>query len=268
MLMAASETISRWSRPGTSITKTWLRRRPVRSPPSCLTTWCRSWSVCRWPFIKAPASPLRASSTAAAAAASWLGTSTISMSARSAPIAFATAAIVFADPTRMGRIRPCLAAESAPPSDTGSSGATTAVAIGSSPSQADQEPIEMAMVLNDEAGKAIVIELHLARRRQHFGDALGDPVTAAAGDERVEENAGVRRLLADRHGDGEFVAHMGPIDELEISATGTACRRRAGCCRARRTPARRPTSRGDRFGRPVVGREVHRFRLPDAWAKI
>ena len=57
--------------------KTWLMRRPVRSPVSRATTAPSSSSVCRLPFISSSALPLRTSSTAFAAAAWLCGASTI-----------------------------------------------------------------------------------------------------------------------------------------------------------------------------------------------
>jgi hypothetical protein len=40
----------------------------------------------------------------------------------------------------------------------------------------------MLVLLHDDLGQLIVVETHLAGRRQNFGEALGDPVAAAAGD--------------------------------------------------------------------------------------
>ena len=57
--------------------KTWLMRRPVRSPVSRATTAPSSSSVCRLPFISSSASPSRTSSTAFAAAAWLCGASTM-----------------------------------------------------------------------------------------------------------------------------------------------------------------------------------------------
>ena len=67
ILTAASVIISASGCPGTSMIKQWLMRRAVRIPVSRATTAPISSSVCRLPFIRACASPLRTSSTAFAA---------------------------------------------------------------------------------------------------------------------------------------------------------------------------------------------------------
>ena len=79
MLTAASvmNRVCAW--PGTSMTKTWLMRRPVRRPVSRFITAPISSSVCRLPFISSSALPARTSSTAFSAAAWLCGTSTISI---------------------------------------------------------------------------------------------------------------------------------------------------------------------------------------------
>ena len=58
--------------------KTWLMRRPVRSPVSRWSTAASSSSEWRLPFISSSALPLRTSSTAFSAAAWLWATSTIS----------------------------------------------------------------------------------------------------------------------------------------------------------------------------------------------
>src|SRR6266446_5634944 len=132
MFTAASVTISGSLWPGTSITKQWLMRRAVRMPPSRATTAPISSSVCRLPFIKASALPSRTSSTAFAAE-SWLcadslsGKPDMSSSARSA-----TSRTRSGGPTRIGAIRPSLAASTAPLSETSSQGCATAVVTGGS----------------------------------------------------------------------------------------------------------------------------------------
>ena len=84
-------------------------RRPVRSPVSLATTALRSSSVCRLPFIRSSASPLRTSSTALAAAAWLCGASTIRVLPRSMPLFFAISWILAAGPTRIGAINPLCA---------------------------------------------------------------------------------------------------------------------------------------------------------------
>ncbi len=121
MLIAASVTMRGSSWPGTSITKQWLRRRSVRSPPSRRTTAPISSSVWRLPFISAPASPALTSATALSAE-SWLwADSTMRNAARSRPQA--AAAILGRGPTRTGVISPRSAASSAAPSEASSQGA-------------------------------------------------------------------------------------------------------------------------------------------------
>ena len=114
------------------MTKTWLTRRPVRSPVSRFITSESSSSVCRLPFIRRSALPVRTSSTAFSAAAWLCGTSTISMSPRSSENCLATAAILSLGPTRIGLINPASPASTAPFSEVSSQGCATAVAIGSS----------------------------------------------------------------------------------------------------------------------------------------
>ena len=116
--------------PGTSMTKTWLMRRPVRSPVSRFITSDSSSSVCRLPFMRRSALPVRTSSTAFSAAAWLCGTSTISMLPRSSENCLATAAILSLGPTRIGLISPASPASTAPLSEVSSQGCATAVAIG------------------------------------------------------------------------------------------------------------------------------------------
>ena len=59
------------------MTKTWLMRRPVRSPASRATTAPSNSSVWRLPFMRSSACPVRTSSTAFAAAPWLCGVSTI-----------------------------------------------------------------------------------------------------------------------------------------------------------------------------------------------
>ena len=126
MLIAASVTTSGLWYSGTSRMKQWLMRRSVRSPPSRATTAASISSVCRLPFISAPARPSRTRATARSAEAWLCGVSSMAMPARSRPAAAAAARIRAAGPTRMGRIRPALAASSAPSRLAASTGCTTA----------------------------------------------------------------------------------------------------------------------------------------------
>ena len=106
MFTAASLIMSACSRSGTSITKQWLMRREVRSPVSRATIAPISSSVCRLPFMSISALPSRTTRTAASAAASLCGASTISKRVRSMPDSLATDSIFFLGPTRMGMISP------------------------------------------------------------------------------------------------------------------------------------------------------------------
>ena len=90
MFTAASVMNKVWGWPGTSMTKTWLMRRPVRIPVSRFTTSDSSSSVCRLPFMSSSALPERTSSTAFSAAAWLCGTSTISTPPRSSEEDLAT----------------------------------------------------------------------------------------------------------------------------------------------------------------------------------
>jgi hypothetical protein len=127
MLTAASEMISTSSWLGTSITKQWLTRRLVRNPPSRATTAPISSSVCRLPFIRHSAFPARTSATAAWAEAVLCAASTRSKPEMSSPACAATASMRAMGPTRIGVIRPALAASTAPRSDDSSHGCATAV---------------------------------------------------------------------------------------------------------------------------------------------
>src|SRR5262249_11909072 len=91
MLTAASVIRSMRGYDGTSMTKTWLRRRDVRSPVAEGTTAPSSSSVWRLPFMSASTSPARASSTAFTAAAWLCGTVTTRYEPRSIFSARATA---------------------------------------------------------------------------------------------------------------------------------------------------------------------------------
>ena len=88
--------------PGTSMTKTWLMRRPVRIPVSRFTTSASNSSVCKLPFISSSALPVRTSSTAFSAAAWLCGTSMISKPPRSREKDWATLRILSFGPTRIG----------------------------------------------------------------------------------------------------------------------------------------------------------------------
>ena len=134
MFTAASVMNSVCGWPGTSMTKTWLMRRPVRSPVSRFVTSASSSSECRLPFISSSALPVRTSSTAFSAAAWLCGTSTISMPPRSSENSLATAAILFLGPTRIGLINPASPASTAPLSEVSSQGCATAVATACFPS--------------------------------------------------------------------------------------------------------------------------------------
>ena len=83
MFTAASVMNSVWGCVGTSMMKTWLMRRPVRSPVSRLATSASSSSEWRLPFMRSSALPSRTSATAFSAAAWLCGTSTISTPSRS-----------------------------------------------------------------------------------------------------------------------------------------------------------------------------------------
>jgi hypothetical protein len=96
-----------------------------------LTTWCSNSSVCRWPFISAPARPLRTIATACDAASSWVGVSTISTPEMSSSSSSAMERRMAPSPNRTGVISPCRAPSSAPSSASRDSGATTAVTMGS-----------------------------------------------------------------------------------------------------------------------------------------
>ena len=106
MLMAQSVMISACSSAGTSITKQWLMRRLVRMPFSRLTTAAINSSVCRLPFISASTLPSRARRTAASAAASLCGVSTIDRPVRSSVASAATRLIFASGPTRIGMMSP------------------------------------------------------------------------------------------------------------------------------------------------------------------
>src|ERR687897_84947 len=114
---------------------TWLIRRSVRRPVSFRTTSAISSSVCRLPFIRASASPLRTISTALAAEAWLCGASTRRYGRMSSPNCPATARTLAWGPTRIGRIRSASAASSAAVSDDSSHGCATAVVTGSSSAQ-------------------------------------------------------------------------------------------------------------------------------------
>ena len=103
----------------------------MRRPVSRARTAPSSSSVCRLPFIRSSASPLRTSATARAAAAWLWGASTIRQLPRSIPCALATSWIFADGPTRIGAITPRAAASMAPASADASHGCATAVAIGS-----------------------------------------------------------------------------------------------------------------------------------------
>ena len=128
MLIAASVTNRGSGRPGTSMTKTCVSRRPARRPRVLSSTARSRSSVCRWPFITAATRPSCTSAQARSAAAASPGTSTIAIPVRSSPIACAAARIAPASPTSTGVMIPSRSARSAPPSDLASVGQTTAVA--------------------------------------------------------------------------------------------------------------------------------------------
>src|SRR4051812_3973003 len=107
-------------------------RRWVRSPVSRFTTAAMSSSVCRLPFISASALPFLTRSTAAAAAVSGVGLSTISTSRRSMSCAFASARIFASGPNSTGAMSPMRAASIAPASELWSQGYATAVGVGGS----------------------------------------------------------------------------------------------------------------------------------------
>ena len=114
------------------MTKQWLIRRSVRMPVSRAITAAISSSVCRLPFISAPALPSRTRATAFAAELWLCADSTIGRSAMSNPYRAATSRMRAGGPTRIGSIRPSLRASIAPPSDTSSQGCATAVVTGGS----------------------------------------------------------------------------------------------------------------------------------------
>ena len=130
MLIAASvmKSVSGWF--GTSMTKTWLIRRPVRRPVAEEVTACISSSVCRLPFIRSSPLPSRISATAWAAAAWLCGASTISRPAMSMPCSAATATIFAAGPTSTGSMSRSVAASIAPRSEVSSHGWVTIVTAG------------------------------------------------------------------------------------------------------------------------------------------
>src|SRR5262245_2350264 len=118
---------------GTSMTNTWLMRRPVRRPVSRLVTAARISSECRLPFIKSWARPERTISTAISAAAWLCGASTISVPCRSMSSDLARLTILSRGPTRIGVIIPASAASKAPRKELSSQGWATAVTDGSRP---------------------------------------------------------------------------------------------------------------------------------------
>ena len=106
-------------------------RRAVRSPPSRETTAPISSSVCRLPFISAPAAPSLQSFTAAAAASTGVAASTNSAPSSETPAAAAAFSIAARGPTRIGLKPPARIACSGPSRLSRSQGhATAAVSAG------------------------------------------------------------------------------------------------------------------------------------------
>ena len=125
--------------------------------------------------------------------------------------------------------------------------------------------VELPVLLDEQTRHLGVLEADLPQRRQHLGHTFGNRIAAAAGDGRVEQQHVVRQLLAHAHLDGEFVADVGAVQELERlrAIERTRARQRvAECGRNQRSdPHRR---RHHLLRRVLVGgarRHVHRIQV-------